>query len=138
MEPDGAEEFIDKHGSIMRIMESKRGNIEEFISRGEKILDNPKAPKFLEGHVQKLKDAWADANEKAQARKDALNLNHESWNTFETKKVECAKGLDMAEKQLKSIKKNFDMEKGAEQLVENMKIAATMRLVKFVLRLIPD
>ena len=127
LDPEAAEEMIDKHAAIIRLMENKRGNIEQFIARGELILENPKAPKFLEGHVKKLKDAWEGANEKAKARRDALNLNLESWHTFEEKKVECAKGLDMAEKQLKCIKKNFDMEKGAEQLQENLKIAATMR-----------
>lgn len=128
LDPEATEEMIDKHAAIIRLMENKRGNIEQFIARGEKILENPKAPKFLEGHVKQLKDAWAGANEKAKTRKDALDSNLESWHTFDEKKVECAKGLDMAEKQLKCIKKNFDMEKGAEQLQEHLKIGATMRI----------
>jgi hypothetical protein len=31
-------------------------------------MEDPNCPKFLEGHVKKLKEAWDDTNEKAQAR----------------------------------------------------------------------
>ena len=35
-------------------------------------MQDPNCPTFLEGHVQKLKEAWEDTNEKAQQRKKAL------------------------------------------------------------------
>ena len=35
-------------------------------------MSDPNCPAFLQGHVQKLKEAWEDTNEKAQARKKAL------------------------------------------------------------------
>ncbi len=75
--------------------------MEEFITKGEKLMEDPKSPKFLgnyckqsqqeknyfffilaslpqgfililENHVNKLKEAWTLANEKAQERKNAL------------------------------------------------------------------
>ncbi len=35
-------------------------------------MADPNCPVFLEGHLQKLKDAWQDTVEKAQKRKKAL------------------------------------------------------------------
>ena len=35
-------------------------------------MSDPNCPAFLQGHVQKLKEAWEDTNEKAQTRKKAL------------------------------------------------------------------
>ena len=60
---------MDKHGSIMRIMENKRKTVEEFVVKGERLMEDPKSPKFLETHVSKLKEAWDDAQKKAQERK---------------------------------------------------------------------
>ena len=55
---EATDELIDKHASIMRIMENKKKTVEEFIVKGEKLMEDPKSPKFLETHVSKLKDAW--------------------------------------------------------------------------------
>ena len=38
-------------------------------------MKDPNCPKFLESHVQKLKEAWEDTNEKAQTRKKELTGN---------------------------------------------------------------
>jgi soluble cytochrome b562 len=124
---EATEELMDKHGSIMRIMENKRKTVEEFIVKGEKLMEDPKSPKFLETHVNKLKEAWDVAQQKAQERKDALGDNLESWKIFDAKKVECAKSLDSADKHFKSIKRVYDLEKGPADLADKLKVAAAMR-----------
>ena len=53
-------------------MENKKRGVLDFITKGEKLMSDPNCPAFLQGHVQKLKEAWEDTNEKAQARKKAL------------------------------------------------------------------
>jgi len=124
---DATDELIDKHASIMRIMENKKKTVEEFILKGEKLMEDPKSPKFLETHVSKLKDAWEEAQKKALERKDALQDNLESWKVFDQKKVETAKSMDGADKLLKSIKRVYDLEKGPAELTDKLKLAATMR-----------
>jgi len=124
---EATEELMDKHGSIMRIMENKKKTVEEFIVKGEKLMEDPKSPKFLETHVNKLKEAWNVAQQKAQERKDALADNLESWKVFDAKKVECAKSLDSADKHFKSIKRVYDLEKGPAELADKLKVAAAMR-----------
>jgi len=124
---EATEELMDKHGSIMRIMDNKKKTVEEFIVKGEKLMEDPKSPKFLETHVNKLKEAWNVAQQKAQERKDALVDNLESWKVFDTKKVECAKSLDSADKHFKSIKRVYDLEKGPADLADKLKTATAMR-----------
>jgi len=124
---EATEEFIDKHGSIVRLMESKRKTVDEFIKKGESLLEDEKSPKFLETHVSKLKEAWLVANEEAKKRKHALADNMDAWKLFEEKRLDCSKTLDMADAEQKSIKKNFNMERAPVELTEKMKIAATMR-----------
>ena len=56
----------------MSSLENKKRGVLDFITKGEKLMSDPNCPAFLEGHVQKLKEAWTDTNEKAQARKKGL------------------------------------------------------------------
>ena len=124
---EATEELMDKHGSIMRIMENKRKTVEEFVVKGERLMEDPKSPKFLETHVSKLKEAWDDAQKKAQERKKALEDNLDSWKIFDTKKVDCSKSLDSADKHFKSIKRIYDLERGPADLADKLKTAAAMR-----------
>ena len=54
--------------------------------------------------------------------------NLECWKIFDEKRQDCAKNLDMADIEFKTIKKNFNMERGPQELSDKLKIAATMRL----------
>jgi hypothetical protein len=108
-------------------MENKKKTVEDFIQQGEKLRENPGAPKFLDAHVNKLKEAWTVSNEEAIKRKNALADNLEAWKNFEEKRTECAKMLDMADAELKSLRKNFNMERAPVELQEKVKVAVTMR-----------
>ena len=77
------EEHIEKQDKVLNQLENKRKMVMDFISKGEKLMEDPNCPKFLEGHVKKLKEAWDDTNEKAQTRKKALVDNMSSRETFE-------------------------------------------------------
>merc|ERR1712215_5412 len=103
------------------------GMVMDFISKGEKLMEDPNCPKFLEGHVKKLKEAWDDTNEKAQSRKKALVDNMNSWETFEEKKVECHKQLDAADAEFEAIKKIFDLKGGPSDYNMRMKTASIFR-----------
>jgi len=88
----------------------------DFIAKGEKLMQDQNCPKFLEGHVKKLREAWEDTNEKAQIRKKALADNLSSWEIFEDKKIECHKHLDTADAEFEQIKKIFDLSAGVNYL----------------------
>ncbi|TRY72301.1 hypothetical protein TCAL_11269 [Tigriopus californicus] len=106
------EEHMEKQEKVINSLENKRRMAQDFIAKGEKLMADPNCPKFLEGHLQKLKEGWEDTMEKAQARKKALSDNFNSWESFEQQKVECHKMLDAADKEFASIKKVFDLKTG--------------------------
>merc|ERR1711872_738366 len=121
------EEHIEKQDKVLNQLENKRKMVMDFISKGEKLMEDPNCPKFLEGHVKKLKEAWDDTNEKAQTRKKALVDNMNSWETFEEKKVECHKQLDAADAEFEAIKKIFDLKGGPADYNMRMKTASIFR-----------
>merc|ERR1712024_118001 len=121
------EEHIEKQDKVLNQLENKRKMVMEFISKGEKLMEDPNCPKFLDGHVKKLKEAWEDTNEKAQTRKKALVDNLQSWETFEEKKVECHKHLDASDAEFDAIKKILDLKGGPADYNTRMKTAANFR-----------
>ena len=101
---------------VVNSLENKRKMVLDFIAKGEKLMQDQNCPKFLEGHVKKLREAWEDTNEKAQIRKKALADNLSSWEIFEDKKIECHKHLDTADAEFEQIKKIFDLSAGVNYL----------------------
>merc|ERR1712130_223452 len=106
------EEHIEKQDKVLNSLENKRKMVMDFIAKGEKLMQDPNCPKFLDGHVKKLREAWDDTNEKAQTRKKALADNLASWETFENEKVENHKQLDLCDAEFDNIKKIFDLKAG--------------------------
>jgi len=121
------EEHIEKQDKVLNSLENKRKMVMDFIAKGEKLMQDPNCPKFLDGHVKKLREAWEDTNEKAQARKKALADNLSSWETFEEQKVENHKQLDLADAEFENIKKIFDLKAGPADYEMRMKTAANFR-----------
>merc|ERR1711915_684063 len=121
------EEHIEKQDKVLNSLENKRKMVMDFIAKGEKLMQDPNCPKFLDGHVKKLREAWEDTNEKAQARKKALADNLSSWETFEEQKVENHKQLDLADAEFENIKKIFDLKAGPADYDMRMKTAANFR-----------
>ena len=121
------EEHIEKQDKVLNSLENKRKMVMDFISKGEKLMEDPNCPKFLEGHVKKLREAWDDTQEKAQSRKKALVDNMNSWETFESKKEECHKQLDAADAEYDAIKKIFDLKGGPADYNMRMKTASMFR-----------
>merc|ERR1712029_466333 len=121
------EEHIEKQDKVLNSLENKRKMVMDFISKGEKLMTDPNCPKFLDGHVKKLREAWDDTNEKAQVRKKALADNLNAWATFEEQKVENHKQLDAADAEFDNIKKIFDLTAGPSDYNMRMKTAANFR-----------
>merc|ERR1711899_108779 len=121
------EEHIEKQDKVLNSLENKRKMVMDFIAKGEKLMQDPNCPKFLDGHVKKLREAWDDTNEKAQVRKKALSDNLNAWATFEEQKVENHKQLDLADAEFENIKKIFDLKAGPADYDMRMKTAANFR-----------
>merc|ERR1712073_140966 len=117
------EEHIEKQDKVLNSLDNKRRMVTDFMAKGEKLMQDPNCPKFLEGHVHKLKEAWEDT------KKKALADNLQSWETFEAQTVESHKQLDAADQEFASIKKIFDLTNGPADFNKRMKTAANFRNV---------
>ena len=49
-------------------LDKKRKVYTDNKTKGEKLLTDPKAPKFLQGHLDKLNEMWKEANNAAENR----------------------------------------------------------------------
>jgi len=121
------EEHIEKQDKALNSLENKKKMVLDFITKGEKLMQDQNCPKFLEGHVKKLREAWDDTNDKAQIRKKALTDNLNAWDVFEDKKHECHKHLDAADAEYEHIKKIFDLTSGPADYNMRMRTAANFR-----------
>jgi len=121
------EEHIEKQDKVLNSLENKKRGVLDFLTKGEKLMKDPNCPKFLESHVQKLKEAWEDTNEKAQKRKKELTDNLTSWETFGDQTKECHKQLDLADQEFVSIKKVFDLNTMVSTYETHKKTGASMR-----------
>merc|ERR1712055_545829 len=124
---DQTEEHIEKQDKVLNSLENKRKMVMDFIDKGKKLMEDPNCPKFLDGHVKNSREAWEDTNEKAQIRKKALADNLNSWDIFETQKVENHKQLDLTDTEYENIKKIFDLKGGPADYDMRMKTTANFR-----------
>ena len=57
---------------VLDQLDKKKKVVLEQQSKGEKLAQDPKAPKFLNSYMDRLKALWTDANKQAENRLAAL------------------------------------------------------------------
>ena len=57
---------------VMDQLDKKKKVVTEQQTKGEKLTQDPKAPKFLITYIDRLKALWVDANKQAEIRLAAL------------------------------------------------------------------
>ena len=62
------EELQEKQEKILDQLDKKRKTYNESKTKGEKLMTDPKAPKFLQSHIDKLNEMWKQANTEAENR----------------------------------------------------------------------
>ena len=62
------EDLQEKQEKILDQLEKKKKTYVDSKTKGEKLLTDPKAPKFLEGHIDQLNSKWKEANTVAENR----------------------------------------------------------------------
>ena len=62
------EDLQEKQEKVLDQLDKKRKVYTENKTKGEKLLTDPKAPKFLQGHLDKLNEMWKEANTQADNR----------------------------------------------------------------------
>merc|ERR1719412_584381 len=119
---ENVDELIERQEKSLVQLDTKRNVVNELIEKGTKILENPDKPKFLESHVQRIKEGWDLTKSKAQERLKLLNDTKEAWIGYaensEVIVVEIEKGLE----EITKVKKKFNLEQAFEDLAKRQKI----------------
>ena len=66
------EDHQEKQEKVLDQLDKKRKTVIEQRQKGEKILTDPRAPKFLQGHLDKLNGLWKEANRAGEERLQQL------------------------------------------------------------------
>jgi len=112
------EEHIEKQEKYMEQIDKKKKTVMEQISKGEKILVNPKSPKFLDGHVNKLRSLWDEANITSEQRLQALRDNLDSWEKYEKQRSNFFQAVQEGNEEYRNIKKIYCREEGKRSYMQ--------------------
>jgi len=121
------EELQEKQEKCLDQLDKKRKDYVDKKTKGEKILTEPKAPKFLTGHIESLNNKWKEANTCAEDRLKQLKDNMVQWERYERERDALADKLASADTELADTKKVFSMDLGPKDHADRVKTAAAMR-----------
>jgi len=121
------EEHQERQEKVLDQLDKKRKAVMDQKEKGDKILKDPKAPKFLHSHMDKLNALWADANKCAESRLKQLKDNLVSWERYERERDALCDKLNAADTELAQSVRVYCLEKGPADVNERRKTAATMR-----------
>ena len=110
-------------------IDKKKKSVLDQTAKGEKVLADPNSPKFLEGHVNKLKALWVESNKCADDRmallKGEMDLegvyaqtthyltiifadNLSNWERYESSRDSLDKQLEEAVSEFKATRRIYD------------------------------
>merc|ERR1712121_193439 len=104
---ENVDELIERQEKALTQLETKRAIVNDLISKGKQLLENPDKPKFLEGHVKRIVDGWDDTKEKAQARLKLLNNTKAAWEGYAENNETIVTSFEKAEEEIKKVKKRL-------------------------------
>lgn len=122
------EEHIEKQEKYMDQIDKKKKTVMEQISKGEKILANPKSPKFLDGHVNKLRSLWDEANLTSEERLQALKDNLSAWERYEKQRTSFYQTIQEGNEEYKNIKKLYCTEEGKKDYVSRCETVERLKM----------
>merc|ERR1711963_812344 len=93
---ENVDELIERQEKSLQQLDSKRNIVTDLIDKGKVILQNPDKPKFLQANVKRIEEGWDDT-------KDAFIGYAENNETI-------ANEFDIAEEEIKKVKKIFNLE----------------------------
>merc|ERR1712165_497364 len=107
---ENVDELIERQEKSLGQLESKRSIVNDLISKGKVLLENPDKPKFLEGHLNRIIVGWDDTKEKAQTRLTFLQNTKAAWVGYYSGLENIAVEFDKAEEEIKKVKKRFNLQ----------------------------
>jgi len=119
---ENVDELIERQEKSLVQLDTKRNIVMDLIEKGQKIMENPDKPKFLESHVQKIKEGWDLTKTKAQERLKLLNDTKEAWVGYAENNETIITEIEKAIEEIDKVKKRFALESAFEDLAKRQAI----------------
>merc|ERR1711902_357559 len=74
---ENVDELIERQEKSLTQLETKRSIVNDLIAKGNKLLENPDKPRFLEGHVKRIVDGWDDTKKTIEGMFSAIQNNYD-------------------------------------------------------------
>merc|ERR1719283_812010 len=107
---ENVDELIERQEKSLQLLDAKRTVVTDLIAKGKVILQNPDKPKFLEANVKRIEEGWDDTKKKAQERLQLLNETKDAFIGYAENNETIANEFDIAEDEIKKVKKMFNLE----------------------------
>jgi len=107
---ENVDELIERQEKSLQQLDSKRNVVTDLIDKGKVILQNPDKPKFLQANVKRIEEGWDDTKTKARERLQLLNETKDAFIGYAENNETIANEFDIAEEEIKKVKKIFNLE----------------------------
>jgi len=119
---ENVDELIERQEKSLSQLDSKKNVVSDLIGKGQVILEHPDKPRFLEGHVKRIEEGWDDTKTKAQERLKLLQETKDAWVGYAENNEAIANEFDIAEEEIKKIKKHFNLDAALADLQKRQDI----------------
>merc|ERR1712209_388963 len=115
---ENVEELIERQEKSLTQLETKRSIVQDLITKGKQLMENPDKPKFLDGHVGRIKEGWDETKNKASARLELLYNTKAAWEGYATGLETIVVEFEKGEEEIKKVKKRFNLDAAKDDLAE--------------------
>merc|ERR1712079_126102 len=119
---ENVEELIERQEKSLTQLETKRSVVQDLITKGKQLMENPDKPKFLDGHVGRIKEGWDETKNKASARLELLYNTKAAWEGYTTGLETIVVEFEKGEEEIKKVKKRFNLDAAKDDLAKRKKI----------------
>merc|ERR1712042_327403 len=119
---ENVDELIERQEKSLQQLDAKRTVVTDLIDKGKVILKHPEKPKFLEANVKTIEEGWDDTKKKAQERLQLLNETKDAFIGYAENNETIANEFDIAEDEIKKVKKMFNLEAANADLKKRQEI----------------
>merc|ERR1719384_1035705 len=115
---ENVEELIERQEKSLTQLETKRSVVQDLITKGKQLMENPDKPKFLDGHVGRIKEGWDETKNKASARLELLYNTKAAWEGYATGLETIVVEFEKGEEEIKKVKKRFNLDAAKDDLAK--------------------
>jgi len=119
---ENVEELIERQEKSLSQLTTKKSIVFDLITKGKQLMENPDKPKFLDGHVGRIKDGWDETQNKASARLELLYNTKAAWEGYASGLEKIVVDFEKAEEEITKVKKRFNLAAAQDDLAKRKQI----------------